>query len=297
MNQAPPAMKRIFVLSLSTLLSAALFSQGVAINEDGSSPDASAMLDVQGADKGILVPRMTYAEIAAITSPADGLLAYATDSAAFYFYDGSSWGKIANQFQLGGSTDYSEFEFDGTLVFNGNASTWEDIQVPGFSVITQGSADPDLEIFKDNTRAYAFDDNTEQEVFFTVQLPHSMKQGSTIYPHVHFSTATGGSGTEVVRWVLEYFWANIDQVYSGATASTAAGTETIASNAYTHQVTKSFDSITPGAGTQDKISSILICRLYRDVDVANDFTGDVYFLQFDIHYEKNTTGSRLQFIK
>ena len=30
----------------------------IAINKDGSDPDASAMLDISSSDKGLLIPRM-----------------------------------------------------------------------------------------------------------------------------------------------------------------------------------------------------------------------------------------------
>ena len=64
----------------------------VAINADGSSPNSSAMLDVQSSDKGMLIPRMTEAERDAIASPATGLLIYQTDETnGFYYYDGTNW--------------------------------------------------------------------------------------------------------------------------------------------------------------------------------------------------------------
>ncbi len=43
-------------------------AQGVAVNNDGSSADASAMLDVKSATKGLLAPRMTQAQRDAIGS-------------------------------------------------------------------------------------------------------------------------------------------------------------------------------------------------------------------------------------
>jgi hypothetical protein len=51
----------------------------VGINTDGSSPDNSSMLDVKSDSKGILMPRMTLAQLNNIVSPANGLIAYCTD--------------------------------------------------------------------------------------------------------------------------------------------------------------------------------------------------------------------------
>ncbi len=57
-----------------------------------SSPDATAILDISSTTKGILIPRMTAAQKAAISGPTTGLLIYQTDAPSdFYYYNGSSW--------------------------------------------------------------------------------------------------------------------------------------------------------------------------------------------------------------
>jgi hypothetical protein len=75
-------MKKLFLLLfLATGLSA--WSQ-VAINTDGTSPDNSAMLDVQSIDKGLLIPRVALTgtmDVATIASPATSLLIYNTATA------------------------------------------------------------------------------------------------------------------------------------------------------------------------------------------------------------------------
>ena len=72
-------------------------SQGVSINEDGSDPDASAILDVKSTDKGFLTPRMTKAQISDIIDPANGLLVFNTDESRYYFFDepANIWKEIA----------------------------------------------------------------------------------------------------------------------------------------------------------------------------------------------------------
>ena len=68
----------------------------IAINSDGTLPDASAMLEVSSSDKGILVPRMTTTERTAISSPATGLLVYDTDFNTFWYYANSMWNNLSN---------------------------------------------------------------------------------------------------------------------------------------------------------------------------------------------------------
>ena len=67
-------------------------AQGVAFNTSGAAADASAMVDIASTSKGMLVPRMTTAQLISIPAPATGLLVYQTDgTSGYYFFNGVSW--------------------------------------------------------------------------------------------------------------------------------------------------------------------------------------------------------------
>jgi len=84
-------MKKYVILLLAVLPLQELNAQ-IAVNTDHSSADASAMLDVKSSSKGMLAPRMTSAQRAAVSSPATGLFVYQTDAVTgFYYYDGATW--------------------------------------------------------------------------------------------------------------------------------------------------------------------------------------------------------------
>ena len=55
------------------------------------TPDASAVLDIQSTDKGLLIPRMTNAQISAIASPAVGLQVYSLDDKCIHRFNGIKW--------------------------------------------------------------------------------------------------------------------------------------------------------------------------------------------------------------
>ncbi len=74
----------IIIFSLVTINS---FSQGVAINTDGSNADGSAMLDIKSTNAGILVPRLTQVQRNAIISPATGLMIFQTDNTPGFYYN------------------------------------------------------------------------------------------------------------------------------------------------------------------------------------------------------------------
>lgn len=81
------------------LLAAALLTAGLAQAQTGNmgigtaTPDSSAKLDISSTTSGILIPRMTSAQRAAIANPAQGLLVFQTDSnnVKFAYFDGSNW--------------------------------------------------------------------------------------------------------------------------------------------------------------------------------------------------------------
>ncbi|NOX45711.1 MAG: hypothetical protein GXO89_01885 [Chlorobi bacterium] len=101
-------LKYIVFLGLFIFLAETSQSQ-IAVNMDGTLPDASAMLDVQATGLGMLAPRMTEAERPA--SPALSLLIYQTDNdPGYYYYDGSAWNKIG--------TSHTDFwEQNGSNIF------------------------------------------------------------------------------------------------------------------------------------------------------------------------------------
>ena len=78
--------QKLFLVVIAIIISNSLAAQ-VAINTDGSSGDASAMLDIKSTTSGLLPPRMTEAQRTEITSPATGLLVYQTNLRDGYYYN------------------------------------------------------------------------------------------------------------------------------------------------------------------------------------------------------------------
>lgn len=198
----------------------------------------------------------------------------------------------------------TKFEADGTIVLEGNATVWDDFVVYP-DATSKGTNNPPVwstTAFKKNGTSqgvflWMFEKDKEQEVYFTLQLPHKYKLGSALYPHVHWTTAAGTPSGTNVMWGLEYTVVAIGGNYPNTSTLTsnsildAIGTP---SGIGQHLIT-SFGSI---GGTDIGISTIIVCRLYRAGTHASDTFGyDVGLLSIDFHYQIDTEGSRTEFTK
>lgn len=102
-----------------------------SINEDGTAPHSSAILDVQSDSKGMLVPRMTSVQRTGITTPATGLLVYDTDTNGFWYYDSSGWADLSSA---------SGADGDWNVISNG-------IQTDSFVAINNNTIDENSNLF------------------------------------------------------------------------------------------------------------------------------------------------------
>ncbi len=96
--------KTKLILVAIVMIASNMLTAQVAINTDGSTPDASAMLDVKSSNKGFLPPRIALSsttDVTTISSPAISLLVYNTASTAdvtpgYYYWDGSVWKSLTS---------------------------------------------------------------------------------------------------------------------------------------------------------------------------------------------------------
>src|SRR4029450_2342142 len=101
-------MKKIILLPIIAILFFEFsFAQSVGINNDGSSPHPSSMLDIKHPNKGLLVPRVSLTgtgDITTIPSAATSLLVYNTTAAGagasavtpgYYYWSGTEWLKLS----------------------------------------------------------------------------------------------------------------------------------------------------------------------------------------------------------
>ena len=120
-RQKPGFMKTklLFTIILAfNLLSSLHLSAQVGINNDGSAPASSAMLDVKSANKGVLIPQIALTgtlDVTTIASPATSLLIYNTATAGtspnnvtpgYYYWSGTAWTRLSVFAGGSGTTNY-----------------------------------------------------------------------------------------------------------------------------------------------------------------------------------------------
>jgi hypothetical protein len=189
--------------------------------------------------------------------------------------------------KFGAAVNYSEFEADGTLVFNGNATVWDDIVIPAFALGVVASI-PDSINFgpSGNLKIRGFDGAATSEMLYgSFELPHGYKEGTDITVHVHWTPTNANAGN--VKWQFEYAWQNVDGTYGAPTTITV--TDSTDSTAWKH-LRADFAAI---SGTGKTIGSVLVFRIFRDpADAADTYASDAGLIDIGCHVELDTVGSR-----
>lgn len=172
---------------------------------------------------------------------------------------------------------------------------WDDLRVP-VSALAPGATPADMIIYGPggNVRIRGFDGLVIVESMdFVAQLPHSYKIGSDIHPHVHWCPTTNAAGN--VIWRLDYYWVSINglipvlaQIDTGAVAASGA--------AWQHLVAEFPDIAGSPAGVPFGISSMLMCRIWRDPG-TDTYGDDAGLLEVDFHFQLDSVGSRQEHIK
>ena len=195
----------------------------------------------------------------------------------------------ALQGKFGTAINFSQFEPDGTLKFNGLATVYDDLRID-LSNIKAPTLNPPTWTSYKGGECPIFSATQSEILYFRIQLPHGWKEGSDLNFHIHVTYPTNGTGNS--QWKFTYSWANIDGTFPTETTLL----QTFAAPTITDQhIIHSFGTI---SGTDKNISSILICSLSRlGTDVLDTYASGIYGISADFHYQIDTIGSRQEYIK
>lgn len=180
-------------------------------------------------------------------------------------------------------------------------SVWDDIRIIPGSFDRPGTSDPVLNGWQPGGsgatfQVYVFAQN--DEVHFTLQLPHQYKIGTDIKCHCHWTPRNRGNeeNGKTVAWKADISWCSHGSTFPAST--TYDMTDACNGVDDEHNITP--DIVIDGHTSPKGISSMLIVRLYRDTGDTWAGTTDAQLpaiLEFDIHYERDTIGSRQSLVK
>lgn len=187
---------------------------------------------------------------------------------------------------------FSKIMSDGSPRLLENATQWDDLRIAVNSIGLGPSTNPPQQAAYKGGYILAFEDEAVNEdiVYFVAQMPHRWKEGTNIIPHLHWVGEDNTAGN--VKWAFTYSWANLGDAFPAESELTVvdANGETDVHN---------IASIGEISGKDKTLSSMLICSLRRNsTDSEDTLTNkDAYLLEFDIHYQIDSFGSREEYIK
>lgn len=206
--------------------------------------------------------------------------------------------------------DVSEIQGDDDITINSGSNktllldkiVWDDIRIVPGAFTFLGNSDPTLEDWQPGGagttfQVYKFLKN--DEVFASCQMPHGYKEGTDLEFHLHWTPCDRGNeeNGNAVGWKVDYTMANPNGVFlSSATVDLSDVCNGVDD---THELTASVTV----SGTGLSISHIIMLRIYRSDTGADDTWVSILaaqspaLLEFDIHFQKDTIGSRQELTK
>lgn len=208
-----------------------------------------------------------------------------------------SWSILSVGDVSGGN--YVRISEEDAVRLYGSATTWDDMRVSVNAVRVTGANQPGWDVVPNTTNIYTwhFGASGIDEAWFAVQFPHGWKEGSDIYPHVHWTPNANGSAGQAVEWTMNYSWVNVGAVTPSE--ATVSGYTTVQGDSSLVQGKHYITPLGSGlSGTGKTLSSMLVCRIYRNGGAGNDnYPSTAALLEIDFHYEVDAFGSKDPFDK
>jgi len=221
---------------------------------------------------------------------------------------GSTWGSVRDRVErmlreiytgalsltgpmsIGGDTDYTLFDADGSIRHYGDATIWDDIQnsLVGRSLSsTAGKVDYD---WAEN--AISFDPSGDIDVqndcvIFNLQMPHARKDGTAVRLHMHWEQIDAVAREFTVRYRVQEQGAAKQASWTDAVVDITASPAFVYSSGTLNQITGLVNITVPD------LSDVVQFRVTRTDAIANPIR--VTFI--DAHIEMDSEGSRQEYVK
>ncbi len=228
----------------------------------------------------------------------EGHHANVTTKWAFYANADPSWfgGDVSvngvTELGDGGTTNFSRFEADGTLEFNGTATVFKDINIGAGTLSGPPGLQPGIANFIDengaDTGIATFGLAVGEGLSGFLEIQHGYKEGSDVTFHIHWQgVAAPAGGTDNVQFQLTYTLCD-----EGAAETLDAVTVITTETAITTQYSCLRTDFTAITGTNFEIGDQFLFTIERIAASADEYAGEALLQTIGIHYEIDTVGSR-----
>lgn len=161
---------------------------------------------------------------------------------------------------------------------------WKDMLGDLVQNLSTSYLTPDVKPIAGNVEAYMFGDSISESLGVKFAIPHDVKVGADMFPHIRWSPTTDGTG--VVRWGIEYLIAERETgVFQDSTTIylEESGSGTLGKL----QLIESTLKIVAG-----KPDTVITGRVFRDSEHANDtYVGDAALHVACLHYLSDAVGT------
>src|SRR6056297_1068258 len=131
------AVFTVTILTLVVFLQVPVLKAQVGINQP--NPDSSAVLDLKSKNRGVLMPRLTAAEIQSIPTPSKGLMVYCSDLSVFCYFDGTDWLSLPSWVQKLDLADPAGGIQDINAILNANSKVGVGTDTPANKLTVTGN--------------------------------------------------------------------------------------------------------------------------------------------------------------
>lgn len=177
------------------------------------------------------------------------------------------------------------------LSFNENniaiAEGWRDLR-SSLVGTAAGAGAPALAVFGPTGNIKQMSFAVGDSVYVALHVDHDIKPGSTMYPHVHWST--NGTNVQAVKWQLSYIKALGHNQANFAADAVISVQEAAQGTAWRHMITE--DAV---GFVAPEVDSLIMIELKRVTNGGTENTDVVFGLFVDIHYmaDRNATPNRV----
>ena len=175
-------------------------------------------------------------------------------------------------------------------------TVWDNLRFPAIGINPPGDA---FNPVRNTTNGLLeFSASQTNVIAIQAQFPHDWKIGSSIAPHVHWRKKTAGAGNVV--WRMEYEFRGIGEDFTDSLTVLNSATPAVGVDDGTalRHLLSSFGSVAMTDYANSGVSIIGIILISRiGEDQADTYDGIAQLLEFDIHYQRDSLGSRSQYNK